>query len=225
MALMARILRIVIPGCPHHVTQRGNRNMPLFHTDTDRRVFLSMLGKYANKHGLAIWAYCLMTNHVHLIAVPQAPASLPRTMRDGNSAYAAYLNRTETATGHVWQGRYYSCPTDDAHLWAAVRYIERNPVRAGMVARAEDYAWSSAQAHCAMRDNALLTGGFPPPGAIDDWKAWLSDEDPRATELIRHQTRLGRPCGSVGFVEMIESLLARRVQPGKRGRRPGCPRS
>jgi REP element-mobilizing transposase RayT len=147
---MSRVARIVVPGYPHHVTQRGNRRADVFETDDDRHAYLRFLKKYGERHGLDIWAYCLMTNHIHLVAVPEREESLARALRDAHTVYAMRFNTRTQMSGHVWQGRFYSCVLDESHLWAAVRYVERNPVRAGMVDRAEDHPWSSARAHCGL---------------------------------------------------------------------------
>jgi putative transposase len=203
------------------VIQRGNRRADIFETDEDREAYLRFLEKYCARRGLEVWAYCLMTNHVHLVAVPQRAESLGQGLRDAHTVYAMYFNSRTGLSGHVWQGRFYSCPLDDQHLWAAVRYVERNPVRAGMVERAEEYPWSSAAAHCGLRESELLATDFPPPGAIEDWAAWLrvEGEDNGAAERIRKRTHTGRPCGSEDFLLKLERMLQRPLRP-KRGGRP-----
>jgi len=158
-----------------------------------------------------------MSNHVHFVAVPKAATSLGLAFRDAHAAYAAYFNRTEDVSGHLWQGRYFSCAMDDSHLWAAVRYIERNPVRAGVVKKAADYAWSSAQAHCGLRADPLLSKDFPPEGVVRDWSAWLSDEDVKASDAIRRHSHVGRPCGNEPFIDRLEILIGRHVRRGKPG--------
>jgi putative transposase len=152
----------------------------VFDTDEDRVLYLDLLHRYANMHGLGIWAYCLMANHVHLVAVPQDAQSIALCLHGAHRLHALRRNRRAGVTGHVWQGHYYSCGLDDRHLWAAVRYVERNPVRAGIVARAEDYPWSSAAAHCGSRANLLLANDFPPSHDVRDWAAWLAEPDDEA---------------------------------------------
>lgn len=219
---MSRVGRVVIPGFPHHVTQRGNRRADVLASDADRTAYLGFVRKYADRHGLALWAYCLMSNHVHLVAVPQRETSLALALRDAHTVYAMRFNTMTGMTGHVWQGRFYSCPLDESHLWAAVRYVERNPVRAGLVSRAEDYPWSSAAAHCGRAKDALLSPEFPPVGAVEDWPAWLAQEgDTEAMERVRCQTSTGRPCGSGAFVTQLEELAGRVLHPARRGRKPG----
>ena len=214
---MPRLARVVVPGLPHHITQRGNRRADVFFEPEDRTAYLSMLHHYAGRHGLHIWAYCLMTNHVHLVAVPRWAESMARTLRDAHQTYAVYLNRKMGESGHLWQGRFFSCVLDEVHEWAAVRYVEQNPVRAGMVERAEEYEWSSAAAHCGLRGEALLARDFPPPGEIADWSAWLAETSAAEVEAVRSRTRIGRPCGPVGFVERLEALTGRVLRPRKRG--------
>ena len=218
---MSRVARIVVPGYPHHITQRGNRHGNIFETDGDREAYLRFLGKYAAQHGLSLWAYCLMTNHVHLVAVPGEEHSLGHGLRDTHTVYAMYFNSRTSLSGHVWQGRFYSCPLDDTHLWAAVRYVERNPVTAGLVEHAADYRWSSAAVHCGVRYDALLSGEFPPSGVITDWLAWLAQpEEEELVARIRKETSTGRPCGDAAFLDQIETQLNRSVRPQKRGPKP-----
>lgn len=218
---MSRIARVVVPGFPHHVTQRGNRRAAVFETDADRNAYLRFIERYADRHGLAVWAYCLMSNHVHLVVVPAREESLGLALRDAHTVYAMYFNTRMELTGHLWQGRFHSCAMDDSHLWAAVRYVERNPVRAGLVERAEAYPWSSAAAHCRLRRDPLLSDEFPPPGCVDDWREWLAGgEDEESSNRIRAYTRTGRPCGGQGFLEHLESLLERSLRPRRPGPKP-----
>ncbi len=219
VGVMPRIARVVVPGLPHHVTQRGNRRADVFSCDDDRRRYLFLLGQYAARHGVSIWAYCLMTNHVHFVAVPSTAESLGRAFRDTHQAYAVWLNRKMRESGHLWQGRYFSCVLDDPHMWACVRYVERNPVRAGLAVAAEDWPWSSAAAHCGGPADSLLSA-VDMPWPVPDWSAYLQAESPDETAAIRRQTTIGRPCGSQPFVKRLESTLGRLLTPRKRGRKP-----
>jgi putative transposase len=217
---MSRVARVVVPGYPHHVTQRGNRRADVFADDDDRMFYLALLRTYAIKHRVDFWAYCLMPNHVHFIAVPSSETSLGAVFHDTHSVYTLRFNQRSGLCGHVFQGRFYSTALDDDHLWAAVRYVERNPVRAGIVEIAQDYRWSSASAHCNSVTDPLLAGDFPPQGVIEDWSTWLRGDEEEATRTIRQATRIGRPCGSAEFISHLEKKLGRSLTPKKRGRRP-----
>jgi putative transposase len=220
---MARQARIVIPGVAHHVTQRGNYRQDVFFTDDDRRVYLSFLRESAQRHGLAVSAYCLMTNHVHLVATPEREESLAKTMGRTHLMYAQCIHRLHGRLGHLWQSRFYSCPMDDAYAHNAAAYVELNPVRAGMAASARDFPWSSAGAHCGQ-------GGDP--ARLLDLSAWFEDmptaqwketlaavtESDPATERLRLHTRTGRPLGSDSFLSKVETYLGRRVRAVPRGR-------
>ena len=148
--------RVVVPGLPHQLTQRGNRREDVFFGDADRQRYLQLLIEYSDKHGLVTLAYCLMTNHVHFVSVPARADSLARVFKPVDLRYAQHINWTQGISGRLWQGRFFSCPLDDEHLWAAIRYVERNPVRARLVRKPEDYPWSRAQAHCGMRGDPIL---------------------------------------------------------------------
>jgi putative transposase len=161
-----------------------------------------------------------MPNHIHLVGIPETAASLGETLRDAHTAYAVYRNRCEQCTGHVWQGRFFSCVLDEAHLWAAMRYVERNPVRAGLVATASDYRWSSAATHCGLRDDPLLTRLPSATAAVPDWAAWLAVDDLATLDSLRRSTHTGRPVGSPEFLAHLEARLGRPVLPGKRGPKP-----
>ena len=216
---MARLARIVFPGCPHHVTQRGNRRQEVFRDNEDRFEFVDMLAAETQRAGVRILAYTLMTNHIHLIAVPESQESLSVAMRRCLSDYARAFNRRCGYTGHLWQARFYSSALAPQYLWNAVRYVERNPVRARMVLRAEDYPWSSAEYHCGLRDtDALVSPASPFKGALADWSAWLhKPDDDRNLNFLRRNTRTGRPSGSKEFISMLEYVLGRRIYPRKRG--------
>lgn len=216
---MPRMARVVCPEFPHHITQRGVRRFNVFLDEDDHDRYLELLGHYAPKFGLGINAYCVMTNHVHIVGVPQHEDSIARVLKECHGVYAAEFNKKYGKNGHVWQARPYSCPLDEAHTWAAIRYVERNPVRAGIVGRAEDYPWSSARGHCGMVTDPLLC----PAGAplIVDWSSWLAEEtDTEQEKSIRTRTHTGRPCGGDDFVKRIEAVVGRALAPGKRGRKP-----
>ena len=216
---MPRIARIVVPGAPHHVIQRGNGGKDVFHTDSDRNLFLFMLRESCRQQELAIRSYCLMDNHVHLLAVPGKQASLVKGLQIVHQRYAQYYNHTRGVTGRLWQGRFFSCPLGPSHFLAAMRYVEQNPVRAGIAARAGLYPWSSAAANCGRRKDPLLAEGGGPKPSPEEYSRLLGEELDEATlESLREKTSTGRPLGDEEFLDRIERLLGRRVRPGKPGR-------
>jgi putative transposase len=218
---MPRVSRIIAPGHPHHVTQRGNNHAPVFFDDEDRTTYLQLLAVYAEKHRLQIWAYCLMGNHVHILAVPEGAESLARGIGLTNQVYTQYLNRKLHHSGRLWQNRFFSCIVEQEHyLWEVARYIERNPLKAGLVESPEDYPWSSARAH--------IIGGKDP--VLSTASTWLSPRkrkayaefvrltDEKADAMIRKATRTGRPFGSEKFIDTLEARLHQPLRPRKPGR-------
>jgi putative transposase len=170
------------------------------------------------KTGLRIWAYALMTNHVHFVAVPKAAETLGVFFRNVDGTYADYFNTKYDQVGHLWGERFKSSVLDEPYLWNAVRYVELNPVRAGMVDRAEDYRWSSAPAHCGLREDSLLSSDLPLLGQIADWATWLRGElSLEEMEVIRRRTHSGRPCGDEAFLRNLSTQLGRDLLPKKRG--------
>jgi len=220
---MPRFPRVVAIGLPHHVTQRGNARRTVFETDADRFVYLDLLQANCLLYHLSVLGFCLMSNHVHLVVVPERSESLGTAFRYAHCRYASYLNARQNATGHVWQGRYYSCPLDTTHLWVALRYIERNPVRAGLAPAPDRYRWSSAAAHCGHAvaqlplplDDALWSASWNTASWSEFLKQAGSAED---TEMLRTHTHTGRPLGSADFVEHLERVLHRTLAPQKGGR-------
>jgi putative transposase len=219
---MPRIARPVFPGLPHHVTQRGNRQATLFFVDAHRRLYLDWLCEYCRRADVRILAYCLMTNHVHFVAVPGAASSFEEVFHPLHTRYARRINQERGWNGHLMQGRYFSAALDERHLWNAIRYVERNPVRAGMVARAEDYAWSSAATHCGLCADALVQGrtGLPPDFvATAEWSEWLKPDEPdELLDELRSKSRRGLPVGSEEFVANLERQAGMSLRPGIRGR-------
>jgi putative transposase len=221
---MPRLARVIAHGVPHHITQRGNARRDVFDSDADRLAFLTLLRQYSILYPCSLVGYCLMSNHVHLIAIPHRADSLPALLRHTHGRYAAYLNARQGQSGHLWQGRYYSCPLDHAHLWMALRYVERNPVRARMVALPEDHPWSSAAAHCGRADrHSLLDLDFwCAEWTAASWQDFLIDPADQEAEAqrIRNSTHTGRPLGALPFVGEIERTLHRTLTPRKGGRPP-----
>ena len=218
---MARMPRAVCPEVPHHITQRGVRRFNVFLEESDHIRYLELLKRYSERFRLQILAYCLMTNHIHVVGSPAQPDSIAQTFKYCHGVYATEFNKKYLKSGHVWQARPFSCALDEAHTWAAIRYVERNPVRAHMSARAEDYPWSSARAHCGLASDALLSASLPIDLSIENWSRWLAEEDDRDRErTIRKRTFTGRPCGSDDFVKGMEAAIGRPLAPAKRGRKP-----
>lgn len=215
---MPRMARIAIAGLVYHVTHRGNRRGPVFFSAADRTNYLHWLSQAGARHGLEFWAYCLMTNHVHLLVRTERSDSLARVMRDLQGYHARRINERQEWSGHLWANRYFSHPVEGRHLWAAARYVERNPVRAGLVERAEHSAWSSARAHCGMEGSALLSAYRPFLGLEAWWSAWLADEDSEHAERMRKAARTGRPLGEASFCEAIGRQLGRPVTQPAIGR-------
>ena len=214
---MPRAARFIVPHYAHHVRQRGIRKSPIFHEDSDYLVYIRALKNACSEYALWIWAYVLMTNHVHLIAVPADEKSISRALHLAHTEYSTYFNSKYGLVGHVWQGRPDMCVMDESHLRNAVRYVERNPVRAGLVQRAEDYLWSSAAAHCGLRDDLLLSGDFHLD--VEDWSAWLRiDHMEEELRTIRRHTSTGRPWCTPELLIQLETMTGRNLQPRKPGR-------
>ena len=214
---MARLARVVAPGLPHHITQRGNRRQPTFFSAADYRLYRALMAEWCGRCGVAIWAYCLMPNHVHLIAVPDSADGLRRAIGEAHRRYTCAVNLRENWRGHLWQGRFASFPMDEAHLLAAARYIELNPVRARLRRRPEAHPWSSTRAHLAGQDDDLVAVA-PLLALVPHWAAFLAEglaED--EAETMRAHERTGRPLGGGTFIKTLERRLGRSLAPRKRG--------
>jgi REP-associated tyrosine transposase len=220
MEWMARFARVIAVGIPHHITQRGNARRFILQDEADRKVYLDLLRQSTEQHGVALIGYCLMSNHVHLVAVPRKADVLARTLKETHGRFASYWNALHHSTGHVWQGRYYSCPLDEPHLWEALRYTELNPVRASLVGRAECWDWSSAAAHCVQDSTEAWLAMHLWRGrwSAVTWRAYL-DAGVAESQLtaIRRSTYSGRPLGSQEFTRTLEKETKRRLAPQKRG--------
>lgn|SRR5665213_448858 len=220
---MPRNKRIVVPGLPHHITQRGNGRANVFDSDHDRTVFLDLLARYSAQYRLALWGYCLMSNHFHLVAVPAHADAAAKVLGRLEADYARYLNVRRRTSGHLWQARYYSVPMDAPHCWHALAYIERNPVRAGIASAAADYKWSSAAARLGMTPapSWLDLAAWKQQWTHREWSRMLGDAS--GDEIIRVElqeaTLSGRPLGST-LVARLEKELGRRLRRGKAGRPP-----
>ena len=220
---MPRVARVVVPGVPHHVTQRGNNGQRVFFTNEDRAFYLAMLAKKCREAEVRVMAYCLMPNHVHLILVPSDASGMSKALCRTHQTHALRINRIHDRSGHLWQSRFYSSPMDDAHTVAAMRYVERNPVRAKMVRMAWEYRWSSAAAHCGMEtahpiiEPSNWARRYPP----DSWRTMLrGSNDDTTKRAIRDANRCGRPLGTEQFISRLESELGRALRSRRMGRPP-----
>ena len=217
---MSRVARIVAVNYPHHITQRGNYKQIVFNKSTDYRFYLERLNEYRNKYKLSLLAYCLMPNHVHFIAIPEKEDSLAKTFNAAHMRYAHYFNKKSGLVGHLWQGRFYSCILDENHLYAAVRYVENNPVRGKLVKKAWDWEWSSAKEHFYKdKKGILFLSNINQYMEISDWGEYLSQKDEEnAIKSVKENTLTGRPAGSNEFVAKLEKLFGKRLKALPHGR-------
>ncbi|MDY6825099.1 MAG: transposase [Thermodesulfobacteriota bacterium] len=212
--------RVVAEGMPHHITQRGNRRQPTFFTDDDYQAYIDLMAEWCGTYDVAIWAYCLMPNHIHLIAVPEKAENLRLAIGEAHRRYTRRINSGEGWRGHLWQERFSSFVMDERYLIACVRYIENNPVRARIATFPEKWPWSSALAHMVGKNDKLVN--VEPVLSIisGDWRQFLagafSNEE---LEDIRKHSRTSRPLGSSAFVAELEHKLGRKLKPQKPGRK------
>ncbi|MDD5218002.1 MAG: transposase [Candidatus Omnitrophica bacterium] len=220
---MPRIARVVAVGYPHHITQRGNYQQSLFENDDDRIMYLSLVKAESVKRHLRILAYCLMSNHVHFIAVPDDEDSMALTFKYAHMKYSQAINKRNGLMGHLFQGRFYSCVMDERYTGICARYIERNPVRAGMVKIASEWEWSSARFHCGEKGAHCFhldqLFDFMGGAGKRNWAVVLAECDSTEEMLrIKQQTRHGRPLGNEVFFDRVESILQRELVVKTRGR-------
>ena len=222
---MARLARLVVPDVAHHVTQRGNRRQPVFFGDEDYAAYRELVSEACAARGVKCLAWCLMPNHVHLILTPPDADGLRAALAEAHRRYSRRINFAHGWTGYLWQGRFASYPMDDAHLMTAVRYVELNPVRARLVAHAEDWRWSSAKAHVTGRPDGL-TDLNALAGVHRNWRAMLrhgleaGDLDEAEVAAIEAHMRTGRPRGSEAFVGALETRTGRALKRRKPGPKP-----
>ena len=216
---MTRRARLVVPGLPHHVTQRGNRREAIFFEDGDQEIYRDLLAEQTLKARVEVWAYCLMPNHVHLILTPETSEGLGRAVGETHRRYTNFINARGRWTGHLFQSRFASVAMDEAHLMAAVRYVSLNPVRARLAARAEDWRWSSVRAHLAGVDDELVT-----VRAVLEreprFAALLAEDGEQGFAALRRAEGSGMPVGSADFVADLERLLGRPIARRAPGRKP-----
>lgn len=216
---MARIARVVAARHPHHITQRGNRRQQTFFCDDDYKIYISLMSEWCKKFKVEIWAYCLMPNHVHMIAVPESEDGLRRAIGEAHRRYTRHINFREGWRGHLWQGRFGSFPMDESYLLAAARYIELNPVRAGLAKEPWSYPWSSAHAHLTGEDDNLAKATSL-LNMVKDWRGFLLSAIPdKEIEELRKHELTGRPLGGEHFVKKIEKALGRILRRQKPGRK------
>jgi REP-associated tyrosine transposase len=214
---MARMARVVAPGVPHHITQRGNRRQKTFFRKKDYELYIDLVGEWCHKEGVELWAWCLMPNHIHLIAVPPGKESLTKAISEAHRRYTKYINSRKNWRGHLWQGRYASYPMDEQHVFHCARYIEMNPVRSGLVRQPEDWPYSSARAHLDGQNDELVNV-TPLLKMASDWRAYLMEEEENSKIFHCHE-RTGRPLGSNNFIQILENQLDRKLMKEKPGRK------
>ena len=217
---MARLARVVVPGHPHHVTQRGNGRARTFFGDDDYALYRDLLAENCRAAEVEVWAWCLMPNHVHLILVPSDPDGLRRALARVHRRYAGVIQAKRKRTGHFWQGRFGAVAMDESHLAAALRYVSLNPVRARLVGRAQDWRWSSVRAHLRGKDDGVTALG-PVRDRFPSFADLLASE-PEADlfDALRAAESIGRPLGHDGFLARIERQTGRVLKAGRRGRKP-----
>lgn len=215
---MARMKRIVVPGYPHHIVQRGVRSMDIFSKDDDRKEYLHLLKQQGVRFGVRFISYCLMTNHVHLIAIPEKTDSLAHAIGEAHRRYTRMINFRDNVRGYLFQGRFFSCPVcTGEYLFAAVRYVERNPVRAKLVKQAWKYPWSSAAFHSGVIEHDYLVTESSLLFEITDWKQFLRTKSDY-TDQLREKSRTGRPFGPDSFFSTVEKITGRDARPKPPGR-------
>ena len=218
---MARMPRLVVPGYPHHVTQRGNRRMKTFFSTADYQAYLDLMSEVKDEIGVEVWAYCLMPNHTHLVVVPQETDGLSRFFRHVHRHYTRRINFRENWKGHLWQERFHSFVMDEDYLLATVRYVELNPVRARLCQQPGQWKWSSTRAHLLRKDDQVVRVK-PMLDRIEDWERYLSVDVVDAELLdIRQYSRTGRPAGSEAFIDALERLTNKSLKKGKPGPKSG----
>ncbi len=215
---MARIARVVAPGKPHHVTQRGNRRQQTFFNDGDYQAYLALMAEWCVKYHVEIWAYCLMPNHIHIIAVPRTKDGLNLAIGEAHRRYTRRINFREGWRGHLWQGRFASFIMEEKYLLACTRYIELNPVRGGLVKQPEKWKWSSTKAHIQGKNNILVSTKPLLAMVKQPWKSFLScDVNESEIDIFRKHERTGRPLGNDSFVRDLEVALSRKLRLQKPG--------
>jgi putative transposase len=217
---MARLARIVVPGLPHHVAARGNRREPIFFESSDQDVYRDLLAEQIRKAEVEVWAYCLMPNHVHLILCPRTKSGMAQALGAAHRRWANFIKARGRWRGHLFDGRLASVAMDERHLFAAVRYVALNPVRARLVAAAQDWPWSSVRAHLSGEDDGLVMVR-PVLDRIDRFGDLIeADAEEAAFATLRAAEATGRPLGTADFVADLERRLGRLIARRAPGRKP-----
>ncbi len=217
---MARIARIVIPGTPHLVTQRGNRREQVFFEEADYQLYTDFILEAAAKAGCEIWGYCWMPNHTHTILVPSDEDGLRKTFADAHRRYTAHINNRLKVTGHLWQGRFGSVALDEANLHQALCYVSLNPVRAKLVKQPEKWKWSSTKCHLENKDDRAFKA-MPALKRVGNFKAFLNEKIAKdAYGLLRSGETTGRPAGDIDWLKKLEKKTGRKIIPSKHGPKP-----
>ncbi|MBI4891766.1 MAG: transposase [Acidobacteria bacterium] len=216
--------RAVVRGYPYHITQRGTDQKQVFLEDRDRFVYLGLLREAGERYHLSYEGYCLMSNHVHLVAIPSDDDSLQRGLKWAHSAYSRYFHSTHGGCGHLWQARYYSCLLDGPYHWHAMAYVEMNPVRAGLAKSPEEHAWSSARAHLGLGKAFLPLQDAAWNNDWDEitWRAQLVSMtgDLHFLKSVRTATKTGRPLAYEDTITRLEVELGWSLRPRKTGPKP-----
>ena len=214
---MARIARVMIPDIPYHVTQRGNYRMDVFESDEDKQMYLSFFDQYRKEYDLKVYAWVLMDNHVHFVVEPKDVTSVAKVFNNTHMRYSHYFNNKKGVQGHLWQGRFYSCPLEKDHLYEAIRYVELNPIRANLVSNLSDYQFCSSRR--LLNDFPLMIDSVDKLLEIDDWEAYLKEEmnEDLVAQIISN-SKTGRPSGSKKFITKLEKITGRNLIAKKHGR-------
>lgn len=224
---MPRGARLSVPGIPWHIIQRGNNRTACFYADTDYRRYLHLLEKHSDEHGCSVHAYVLMTNHVHLLVTPKRKDSASQMMKHLAQRYVQYVNRRYSRTGTLWEGRFRSCLTqDETYVLTCYRYIELNPVRAGMVDHPADYRWSSYHNNGDGAATSFLEPHeqYSALGKSDKERQQVYRDlcrayiQPSTIDQIRAATNGNYALGNKSFRDQVAFMLKRRASPGRRGR-------
>jgi len=218
---MPRHARLAISDISYHITQRGNYQQNVFLTEKDQALYLGLVVRAACDYGLALLGWCFMTNHVHWIVTPSERSSMAFTFRRAHSQYSVFVNGVHhRRRGHLWQSRFYSCPLSEHHLFAALAYVERNPVRANLAFEAENYPWSSASAHTGRQPSPpfLCLKPWSDLHSPETWRAFLKTQSASEEDALRARTAHGKPWGDEAFAASLEEKAGRYLRPRPRGR-------